>query len=94
MDLFDAIQTRRSIRKFHPDPVPDSDLRQILEAARLAPSSVNQQPWRFIVIRDRECIKGMAKAVNDRYDERDVAEPEEESRLTERNMRIFSTHFG
>jgi len=94
MDLFEAIRTRRSIRKFHPDRVPDDDVRQILEAARLAPSSSNLQPWRFIVIRDRECILSLAKAVNDVFDQRIVANPEEERRLVESNVRFFSTHFG
>lgn len=45
-------QTRRSVRAYQPDPVPEDLLQQVLEAARLAPSAVNKQPWRFIVVRD------------------------------------------
>lgn len=45
-----AIETRRSIRKFKPDEVPQALLRQALEAARQAPSSKNDQPWRFLVL--------------------------------------------
>jgi nitroreductase len=41
------------VRAYTSDPVPDEDLRRILDAARLAPSSGNQQPWRFLVVRDR-----------------------------------------
>ncbi len=48
----DAIVNRRSIRKFKPEPVPDEYIRELLEAARLAPSGSNAQPWRFRVVRD------------------------------------------
>ncbi|MDD5094022.1 MAG: nitroreductase family protein [Dehalococcoidia bacterium] len=54
MDFFEVIKKRRSIRRFTADPVQADDLRIMLEAARLAPSPYNQQPWRFIVIRDKE----------------------------------------
>jgi nitroreductase len=47
-----VIQDRRSIREYTPDPVSDSDIDMILEAARLAPSGENAQPWRFIVVKD------------------------------------------
>jgi nitroreductase len=47
-----VIQDRRSIREYSPDPVSDSDIDMILEAARQAPSGENAQPWRFIVVKD------------------------------------------
>jgi nitroreductase len=47
-----VILDRRSIREFTPDPVSDSDLDKILEAARQAPSGENAQPWRFIIVKD------------------------------------------
>jgi len=49
----EAIEKRRSIRKFKTDPVPDEMINQLLEAARLAPSGTNRQPWRFQIIRDQ-----------------------------------------
>lgn len=52
MELRDAIQGRRSIRSYLPDPVPAADLQYILEAARWAPSWANTQCWEFIVISD------------------------------------------
>ncbi|MGA2191935.1 MAG: nitroreductase family protein [Nitrospirota bacterium] len=52
MELMDAIKKRRSIRKYKPDPVPQWMLDQILEAARLAPSGTNSQPWKFRVVTD------------------------------------------
>ncbi len=56
MDLTtrDAIEQRRSIRKFKSDPVPDEHVMALIEAARLAPSGSNAQPWRFKVVRDEE----------------------------------------
>lgn len=57
LTLWDAIKTRRSIRKFLPDDVPDEMVEQMLEAARLAPSASNRQPWRFLVARDKEIKK-------------------------------------
>ena len=47
-----VIQDRRSIREYTPEPVSDDDLKMILEAARLAPSGENAQPWRYVVVRD------------------------------------------
>ncbi len=52
MDVLEAIRTRRSVRRFTDEPVADEDLLKILEAARWAPSWVNVQPWRFIVVKD------------------------------------------
>lgn len=52
MDALVAIRTRRSIRKYRPDPVPEAELRQILEAGRWAPSGSNMQPCTFIVLSD------------------------------------------
>ncbi len=51
LTVIEAIQNRRSIRKFKPDPVPDELIHQMLEAARLAPSAGNRQPWRFQVVK-------------------------------------------
>ena len=52
LTVMEAIEKRRSIRKFKPDPVPDEMINQILEAARLAPSGTNRQPWRFQIIKE------------------------------------------
>lgn len=50
----EAIERRRSIRKFKQDPIPEKDLMEILNAARLAPSGCNAQPWRFKLVKDNE----------------------------------------
>jgi len=54
MEFMEVIRKRRSIRKFKPDPVSDELIREILEAARLAPSGTNLQPWRFVLIKSEE----------------------------------------
>jgi coenzyme F420-0:L-glutamate ligase / coenzyme F420-1:gamma-L-glutamate ligase len=51
-DLHIFLRTRRSIRRFKPDPVPDSVLTDILQTAIFAPSAHNRQPWRFAVVID------------------------------------------
>ncbi len=53
-DLLDVLVSRKSIRRYKPDPIPDEMIDKILEAARWAPTGENYQPWRFIVIRDQE----------------------------------------
>jgi len=60
----EAIERRRSVRRYRPDPVPEEFVRQILEAARLAPSGSNSQPWRFIAVTDAEERQRLRMAAN------------------------------
>lgn len=53
MELIDIIKKRRSVRSYLDKPVEDDKIEQIIEAARLAPSACNTQPWRFVVVKDR-----------------------------------------
>ncbi len=69
MELFEALKSRRSIRKFTNEPVYDEDIYKIIDAARQAPSGNNRQPWNFIVIRKEKVIEEMAQAVHERMDE-------------------------
>ena len=50
--LGEAIFSLRAIRRLKPDPIPDADLRDILEAAIRAPNGGNAQPWHFVVVKD------------------------------------------
>jgi coenzyme F420-0:L-glutamate ligase / coenzyme F420-1:gamma-L-glutamate ligase len=59
-DLRDFLRTRRSIRRFKPDEVPDSVLRDILLTSTFAPSAHHRQPWRFIVIKESSTKKHLA----------------------------------
>jgi len=56
MDTIEAILTRRSIRKYSGKPVSDEIVKQLLRAAMQAPSAANEQPWQFIVIKERKTL--------------------------------------
>ncbi len=56
------IYTRRSIRVYSDRQISDEDIEKILKAAMLAPSAGNEQPWHFIVVRDKETLKKMSEA--------------------------------
>jgi len=56
MDTYEAITTRRSVREFTGEPVSEEELDRLLEAARWAPSGLNNQPWRFMKVRDSSTI--------------------------------------
>ncbi len=62
MDVLRAIEKRRSIRKYKRDPIPQEKLELILEAARLAPSAGNKQPWHFVVVEDQTRKEALVKA--------------------------------
>lgn len=63
--LLDVFKNRRSVRHFKPDTVPEADIRRILDAARSAPTSGNQQPWKFLVVRDPAKIAAMREGCVD-----------------------------
>ena len=56
MDVYECLRGRRTVRHFKPDPVPEVTVTRILDAARWAPSSRNQQPWHLVVVRKRETL--------------------------------------
>ncbi|MBN2151400.1 MAG: nitroreductase [Candidatus Lokiarchaeota archaeon] len=60
MDAIDCMKTRRSVRKFTPDPVSDATIEEILECGRWAPSGLNHQPWRVVVITGRDAKERLA----------------------------------
>ena len=62
MEVMEAIRKRRSIRRYAPDPIPDEKLNVILEAARLAPTACNYQPFRLIVVRDAATRRRLVSA--------------------------------
>ncbi len=62
MDVFAVINQRRSVRAYKPAEIEEEKLRKVLEAARLSPSASNRQDWKFIVVRDRETKKRLARA--------------------------------
>lgn len=56
MDAIEAIMTRRSIRKYTDKQIPEEVVQQILQVAMAAPSAGNEQPWHFIVIKERNTL--------------------------------------
>ena len=69
IDLFEAIGTLRALRRFTDEPVSDEDLWTLLEAAIMAPSGGNRQPWNFIVIRDPETKRRIGEYYKRAWDE-------------------------
>lgn len=63
--LMELLASRRSVRRFRADAPPRQLLEQLLEAAVTAPSASNKQPWRFLVVSDRERIAALAGAVRE-----------------------------
>ena len=66
-DILDVFKARRSVRHFKPDAVPEANLRRILDAARTAPTSGNQQPWKFLVVRDPARIAALKEGTVRRF---------------------------
>lgn len=61
MELLTGIYSRRSVRKYTGEPVQRKLLIKIIKAGTWAPSGLNNQPWRFVIIRDAEVRRGLAK---------------------------------
>lgn len=57
MDAFEAVRTLLAVRNYQDNPVPEVSLRRILEAGRLTGSSMNGQPWHFIVVQNRDTLR-------------------------------------
>lgn len=69
MDIFNCIDTRKTVRKYSDYKLTDEEIKRIVESARLAPAAMNTQNWKFIVILNDDVKNKMAKAVLDKYDE-------------------------
>lgn len=95
MDLHDFLRSRRSVRRFKPDPVPDSTIRKILTTATYAPSAHNRQPWRFVVLTNEAAKSRLADAmaVDFRRDleHDDLPEAEIHKQLEKSHLRIMSS---
>jgi len=99
MDVFEAIKVRRSIRKYKPELIPDAKLEIILDAARLAPSAANRQPWRFVVVQNADRKKTLAEVADNQTFMNDAAaivvavgDPEVSTRWHEKDTMIALEH--
>ncbi|MGA1868881.1 MAG: nitroreductase family protein [bacterium] len=61
MDTITAIKTRRSIRRYVSKKIDEALIKEIVEAGSLAPSGLNNQPWRFIVVEDKDMIDRVSR---------------------------------
>jgi nitroreductase len=61
MDFEQVVKTRRSVRSYRSQPVPDDVLERVLSAARMAPSANNIQPWHFVVVKDAKLREEVAR---------------------------------
>ncbi len=64
MEVFEAIRTRRSVRRYQRESISEEVLTELLSAAILAPSAGNAQPWRFLVVRDQKLKEGLVSAAH------------------------------
>jgi nitroreductase len=63
MEVFDAVRTALAVRAYQDKPVPPDVVRRIVEAARLTASSMNGQPWHFVVVENRDTLRQLGAAV-------------------------------
>jgi nitroreductase len=61
MDVYEAIRSRRSVRSYQDKAIPEEVLNRVLDAARMAPSANNVQPWKFIIVKDGKLRRETAK---------------------------------
>jgi coenzyme F420-0:L-glutamate ligase/coenzyme F420-1:gamma-L-glutamate ligase len=85
--MLEILFSRRSVRKFRPDPVPEEILRRILEAANAAPSAHNARPWRFVVLRDAAVRRRLAECMAAAYARDAEAEGQALDAIRARNER-------
>jgi nitroreductase len=76
-DLHDLMRTRRSVRRFRAEAPPRALIDAMLASAITAPSASNKQPWRFLVVANRETVACMAAAVRAAVDRISLAIPPE-----------------
>ena len=61
MEVFDAVRTVMAVRGYKEKPVPRDIVRRIVEAGRLTGSSMNGQPWHFVVVEDRDALRQLGR---------------------------------
>ncbi len=74
-ELLEVMATRRSVRVYRSGQITDGQLQLMFEAARLAPSGANSQPWEFVVTRDRAKMKRVRQIYSDEWNQRKLEDP-------------------
>lgn len=60
-DIIELIKTRRCVREYREDPVPDEEIKSLIDCAVHAPSGFNMQPWSFLVIKNKEVLRKLSE---------------------------------
>jgi len=94
MDFFETVRKRRSVCQFSDRPVANKDIMAMLEAAIMAPSATNEQPWYFIVIRDKNVKEAMRDVVNAMVEAVTAATENKSRKKRLAWMKSYSTHFA
>jgi nitroreductase len=99
LNLFEAMHTARSIRRFRPDPVPNELLHRILEAAIQAPNGTNAQAWRFVIVRRPDLRRQLGEFYRQGFREaypagRLATEPDPHRRRLLRSAEYLAEHMG
>jgi nitroreductase len=97
LSIFEVIHKRRSVRSYKTDPVPEEHITKICDAARMAPTAGNQQPWKFLVVRERSkidelmgvCINNSVKAFKARNNPSAEELKKYEAKITAHLEKIF-----
>jgi len=63
MNVFDTVRTALAVRSYQDKPIPEETIQRIVDAARLTGSSMNRQPWAFIVIQDRDMLEKLGEVM-------------------------------
>ena len=96
--LFDTFKTRRSVRKFKSTVIPKAHIEKIIEIACTAPTSGNQQPWKFLIIQDRQkldqlrdaCVQNSINGAK----KRGVKDPEKLKSIRDRMFKYFKNYLS
>ena len=90
-DFLELLHSRRSVRRFKPDAVPQETIEKVLEAARWAMSGANAQPWEFIVVRDAQARAKLAESWFEPHKEMYAIEQMRVAELRLTPLREFAT---
>jgi nitroreductase len=87
-DVFENIYLRRSVRDYKPNDVPDDIIRELIKVGTYAPSAVNKQPWRFVVIKNREMITRLSDRAKKMWLDRMGENSDPEIKMLENAMKM------
>lgn len=94
MEIFEAIKTRKSVRKYKDDILPVEDIKKIVDAARVAPSATNSQMWEFVAITNTDVKNAMKQVIEDKYDDMLSWDEAQDEATKIKTYKYYSTFFA